>query len=103
MSHITATWWSHVDNIIISRAVTKISAAEVRIKSVCVCSLSDIVDMCFCREINISIPVRLLDGSGNVLSRDGNSGIVKCGSKSVINGDRERERERECVCVCVSE
>ena len=64
----------------------------------CVYSLSDIVDMCFCTEINISIPIRLLDGSGNLLSRGGNSGIVKCGSKSVISGwgwgERERERER---------
>jgi hypothetical protein len=59
----------------------------------CVYSLSDIVDMCFCTEINVSIPVRCLDGSGNLLNRDGNSGIVKCGSKSVIN------EERESVCV----
>lgn len=62
----------------------------------CVYSLYDIVDMCFCTEINVSIPVRFLDGSGNLLSRDGNSGIVKCGSKSVIN------EERECVCVSTS-
>jgi len=63
---------------------------------VCVCSISDIMDMCFCTEINISIPVRLLDGSGNLLSRDRNSGIVKCGSKSVIN------EARESVCMFVS-
>lgn len=59
------------------------------------CGISDIMDMCFCTEINISIPVRLLDGSGNPLSRDGSSGVVKCGSKSVISEERER------VCVCV--
>jgi len=37
MSHITATCWSCVDSIIISHPVTKIAAAEVCIKSVCVC------------------------------------------------------------------
>jgi hypothetical protein len=50
--------------------------------------------MSFCTEINISIPVMLLDGSRNLLSRDGNSGVVKCGSKSVIKGGGgEREGE----------
>jgi hypothetical protein len=72
MCHITATCWSYVNNIIISHAVTKMSAAEVCVKSMC--SLSDIVDMCFCTEINISLPDMLLDGSGNFLSRDGNVG-----------------------------
>jgi hypothetical protein len=67
-----------------------------------VCSLSDIVDMSFCTEINISIPVMLLDGSENLLSKDGNSGIVKCGSKSVIKeggeGGNEKERTQARVC-----